>query len=702
MPEISMPKDLNRTTDYYTVDNLKTQLENQKRSNKEIQQILQAVTEENLLFVKELLELTNAKGEPVFTDSIELANMAKIVTQHNLPVIKYLAKQTDKHGRHIFSSLEIEMVAKVVTKENQALVIELLNIKDKNEEMLLTLFDIADISPIITQEKLSFIKEIAALRNKHGEQMYFRHKIVDIVKMLIEENKPILEKLVKTDKMEIIFNNEEYQKIIHSIDKLSPKNQKLFIELIQSPKIREYNITLEDMIHYTPENASLFEKIWTYSDPFGQRLITDEMVPVLIKNPKRASQLIDLFSKINPKDRKELIYNFQQKQNKIMNALDSFMKLSDEQYKTALQLVNKGINKELAPSIVLNEQSYNRVMQMQSIGIHPDTISRIALLPIDDIGGLSNLISKLEQITPNKGDNIEGISKVLEQNPNINLKAFVSYIDQIDFNSLYKLAPNMKDYTQDQMIRFLCYHYKAGNKNFDADTLTLTSDFTNYLKENYVNYYKMNEILTVFPLTKKEVGTVPDGWLSNVESSKRAEVTKAIYDTMTEAQKMIDGRMSVYKKVTSFLEERLSKLLNTNVSVKFLDNGAYGSAFKFSINCTDDLCLKLFTIKTNQLPNYHGKGIETQTALFVNEHSSGYTNFYFGRVADKYSSNGFYVTKFISKDIQRTPTKTKPTDYEITNGDAYNNNNQIWGTIVDFGGTIIYDKNGVNLTELDE
>ena len=421
-----------------------------------------------------------------------------------------------------------------------------------------------------------------------------------------------------------------------------------------------------------------------------------------MKNPKRASQLIDLFSNTNKKEHNELIYNFEEKQNKIMAAMREYLKLNDEQYKTALQLVGRGLNKDIVPFIVLNEQSYNRVMQMQSKGIHPDIISRIALLPIDNIDGLCNLISKLEKITSNKGDNIEGISKVLERNPNIDLNAFISYIDQIDFDSLYKLVPSMKDFTQDQMIRFLCYHYKAGNKNFDADTLTLTSDFTNYLKENYVNYYKMNEILTVFPLTKKDVGTIPDGWLSNIENSKRAETTKAIYATITEAQKLMDGTTFDFVKVATFLEEQLSKILNTNVSVKYLGNGAYGSGFRISINGTDDLCLKLFRTKENRLPQYHGQGVETQTALFVNEHSSDYTNFYFGRVADKYSNDGFYVTKFISRDIQRTPTKTKPTDYKITNGDAYNNDNQIWGTIVDFGGTIIYDKKGVNLTELDE
>lgn len=153
---------------------------------------------------------------------------------------------------------------------------------------------------------------------------------------------------------------------------------------------------------------------------------------------------------------------------------------------------------------------------------------------------------------------------------------------------------------------------------------------------------------------------------------------------------------------TIFLEQRLSKILNKKVKVKYLSGGNFGYAFKISVKDSEDLCLKLFyKNRINNMPFHHDAGIEPQTAIFVNEYSSKFTNFYFGRVTDKYSETPtFYVTKFISKYTSRTPSKIKSSDYLITNGDL-NNENQIKGTTIDFGGTFVY-KNGINLTELDE
>ena len=324
----------------------------------------------------------------------------------------------------------------------------------------------------------------------------------------------------------------------------------------------------------------------------------------------------------------------------------------------------------------------------------------------------------------------EALSRYLSKNRNMDVSDLNHYIDNIDRQQLYSVSPKTADYSTEQLMNFYDYHYKAGTEVFDADALTMDGDFTKFLRENYVDKKQMSELLDIFPETSRYVGEMPNGWLSNVPLEQQSAVQEQVYAAIKQFQ---SGNGS-YRSMAE-LSENLSKILGKDVSIKELGSGCFGTGYKVSMEGAEDTVLKIFNGSTKddlkkmfdfsellsseqmaklrklgitedrlrkigedyaeRMTRVHGQHIETQTGLFVNEHSDDFVRMYFGKVSGTGDADGFLVTQFLSDDVVPQSPSTVKGGYRIKSKDAwaanskkgkiYGQHNIINGKIIDYG-----------------
>ena len=292
----------------------------------------------------------------------------------------------------------------------------------------------------------------------------------------------------------------------------------------------------------------------------------------------------------------------------------------------------------------------------------------------------------------NLNDNsVDRVSDVVSEFLSTSKKSTVAKINKyaktINMQDVYDAAPQVKDYTPEQMLKFLDYHSSQNTKVFNTDTLKVDGDFTNYLMENYLDADSLTELLTVKPLTQREVGSVPKGWLTNVPSGDAGQKVEHIYMAINDFQTMKDQSM---------FASDLKDILGKEVKVEQLGSGSFGTGYKVSVEGSEDVCLKLFDgLKTDNNSAYnsvHGQHIEVQTGLFVNKHSDDFVKMYFGRVAGNNDRDGFLVTQYLSDNVVPKNVSNIEGGYAIKSQDAYGNHNIINGKIIDFGAVIIKKK----------
>lgn len=261
---------------------------------------------------------------------------------------------------------------------------------------------------------------------------------------------------------------------------------------------------------------------------------------------------------------------------------------------------------------------------------------------------------------------------------NINIKDLQEYITKIDVEQITKLAPAAKDYSVKDWLKFIEHHYKAGNVSFTEETLTLTKDLTAYLSENYVTKQQMQEYITAYPKTNRNIGEFPKGWFSKISPVSKEKTSSEL-------------RAIIESFVTSSIDEnvfsaKLSNLLNKKVKVAFLGVGMYGVCYKISMEGCEDVVLKSFKEGFN-FNDDHGAGIEVQTALFVNNHSNDFVKFYCGRVIGEGHNDGYLITQFLDKNIAPIENSNIKGGYRIEclDSNKETEHNVISGKIFDFG-----------------
>lgn len=282
------------------------------------------------------------------------------------------------------------------------------------------------------------------------------------------------------------------------------------------------------------------------------------------------------------------------------------------------------------------------------------------------------------------------ISNFLKNNSGLDIKSFNKYLSAVDFQKLFDTVPAVKAYSKADFLKFINYHFKVKDIELNENSLKFCENFTDFIENNYINATEMDNILTIFPLTDRNLGEIPAGWINDSESNQnKKEIKNKVSNLFNEF------RINRNPKV---LEREMRNLLKKEVTVNEIASGDFGTTYKISVPNAVDTCLKLFfEIKDNTNPKYliHGVLIEPQTAIFANNNSNEFVKTFMARVTNTKEKNGFILTQFLTGKTKPIETNTaKNNEYTFITNDTSKTHNKINGTIFDFGAVEVYKKDG--------
>ena len=470
------------------------------------------------------------------------------------------------------------------------------------------------------------IKEIQELRNSHGKRLFSSYTAT----VLANENSEIQERAIKIAQLE--DENKEALFENHVAIFLAKKDDDILEYAIQMRKIRKENN----------------ERFFDY----------DYYLETILKEGKDAIEKAIELAQFKDKNGKNLLNE---------DLVTTLVKENDENIKKAIELIkikDKYERKVFSKSSIfeiIKETSFENLQQVNAL---------IQRLPIDYYDDKKIFENALREFLINNSD--------------INLKDFIDYINQINIKGISEIAPMMKKFKAKELLDFYSYHYRNGKKTkFKRKDLILDKDITEYLSKNHLNARNLSALYSAFPLTSRRVGEIPDDWLNKTNPKDKKKITEKIYEAMDQFQ--IDHS-------EENLSKTLTKLLSKKTTVSYINSGTFGSGYKISIEGAKTYCLKIFhtDAKTEYLDyTNHGRYIEVQTGMFLNNHSNEFVKMYFGKVCPQMYHDAFLVTQFLDSDtkIDENILLYKKGQYKINNTDK--TRNMLRGKIFDYGGTDI-------------
>lgn len=304
----------------------------------------------------------------------------------------------------------------------------------------------------------------------------------------------------------------------------------------------------------------------------------------------------------------------------------------------------------------------------------------------DEKNNIKEFLHNIKPYITKFSSNNNFMVQYLIDNPKISFADLNKYFYSINFKDLANKYPRIKNYTENELIQFITYHYKCGTTKFTDSELTLTNDFTKFIAENYISADDMTELLTIFPNTDRNIGTLPKGW--NEDSAKDKALQHEISNIFEEFRLTGDTNTRNIDK----LQKDLSNLLHKQVKVSYLGAGMFGTAYKISIEGAEDVCLKIFhTVPDREYP-LHGKYIEPQALTFLNNHSNKFVKMFFGKVGASQDNDSFLVTQFLSDDTVPIDTykgENSKVSIEIHDGHS---RNKVKNKIIDPGGVDVFNE----------
>lgn len=306
----------------------------------------------------------------------------------------------------------------------------------------------------------------------------------------------------------------------------------------------------------------------------------------------------------------------------------------------------------------------------------------------DEMNNIKEFLHNIKPYITKFNSNNDFMVQYLIDNPKISFADLNKYFNSIDFKDLTNKYPRIKNYTEKELIQFLTYHYKCGTTKFTDSELTLTNDFTKFIAENYISADDMTELLTVFPNTDRNIGTLPKGW--NENSAKDKALQHEISNIFEEFR--LTGDTDT--RNTDKLQKDLSNLLHKQVKVSYLGAGMFGTAYKISIEGAEDVCLKIFHTVSKMEDPLHGKYIEPQALTYLNNHTNKFVKMFFGKVGASQDNDSFLVTQFLSDDT--VPIDTYKGDYSNINFKILDDNrhNKVKYKIIDPGAVEVLNEDG--------
>ena len=143
--------------------------------------------------------------------------------------------------------------------------------------------------------------------------------------------------------------------------------------------------------------------------------------------------------------------------------------------------------------------------------------------------------------------------------------------------------------------------------------------------------------------------------------------------------------------------------MGKQVDVKYLDYGSFGTGYKISVEGAEPVVLKIY--HKNQNPSTeleHGQRAEISRGPFLNEHSNNFVHFYFGKVPDNYTKDGFVVTEFLKEGEKPKHNGNYDPNYQITSEDSWQGHNIIAGQIIDYGAVRVAPENDTKIFKFDD
>ncbi|MBR2068849.1 MAG: hypothetical protein IJ877_03710 [Candidatus Gastranaerophilales bacterium] len=361
---------------------------------------------------------------------------------------------------------------------------------------------------------------------------------------------------------------------------------------------------------------------------------------------------------------------------------------SDYLPNAVINFANKGVDDNDAINIIEKnsvEASYKGYIAK---GYNPQlagTLANISNMTEDKEDNVAQILVKFSNFPPDeKKANSEVLTRYIRKHRN-DFNEFSEYIQDFDLDSILPYIPD--SFSFKNIMAMVDYHYRHKTEEFNEDTLSFPEDMVKFLSDNYVDADNLEELLSAFPATNRNIGSLPEGWVNS--ALNKDEIKENIYNAI--------DRFKHEGKIEDF-EEELSYLLNKDVQVTKLGAGCYGTGYKISMEGCEDICLKIFynskLARTDKI-NDHGQFVEPQMALFANNHSDKYVKFYFGRLGGINTQDGFMVCQYLDRHVPIIPTNPKDTDiYDIHTEDTLDGYNMIQGIIYDFGTTRINDSEG--------
>lgn len=299
---------------------------------------------------------------------------------------------------------------------------------------------------------------------------------------------------------------------------------------------------------------------------------------------------------------------------------------------------------------------------------------------------VENLIKNLKRTGSGVGAEI---ARYIDEHPKVDLAELNKYIESIDMESVYKLAPMLKYANARNMLAFYNYHFKENTTKFTVESLILKEDFTDYLGKNYTDADDMEKLLTIFPCTNRNVGTLPADWtyITRGRENLKEDVYNAIEKFRKKACEASKKRGAEPEYVWE-LQNTLTYLLSKDVYVSYIGSGTQGAGYKIEVKGAKDTVLKIFHKKPEFTDSKHGALIETQTGLFLNNNSDAFVPLLFGRVSIKNNRDGFLVTEYLNNvntGKWEDTNLSNNSDVYIFTEDASGDHNIREDKVMDFG-----------------
>lgn len=419
-------------------------------------------------------------------------------------------------------------------------------------------------------------------------------------------------------------------------------------------------------------------------------------------------------------------------------AAKEIAQLDADQYQKCIKFMDKGVSAESAFFIKELDDSQcekfvdllNKKVEINNpqaiLGLDPDKYSQLISLAdemqnikIDDYDGKNRFFNCDELIEiinddycksniiklKSKGDiKIGELNKIiaasrLMKNSSLSGKEqdFVKYANSIDYEKLSAIAPDIDKFTVDNFESFLNYHFKNATTDFTQESLKYNGEFSKLLTENLMNATELSKILSAFPNTNRNIGSIPKDWIS----SPSEEITTKIYNVINDFNSLVKSNkvnIETSTSETDNLASELSKILGKKVKAKYLGSGSLGDAIKLEIEGAEPVVFKTFKTVPNDVEHLnpfgqgwkdaHGAGNEPQAGLYAKENQiKNFAEFYFGKVANSNDSDGFMVTKFLSQADNAESFKTTSDklnlNYMVSLDD--HSGNLIDGMFIDYG-----------------